>query len=64
MHLSVSDFSDDLEGKNIKRERYGDVLVRYYDRKGEWTDGYICDFEWDTEDANKLCMQMQREKDW
>eukprot|EP00090_Calanus_glacialis_P015006 TRINITY_DN23895_c0_g1_i1.p1 TRINITY_DN23895_c0_g1~~TRINITY_DN23895_c0_g1_i1.p1 ORF type:complete len:1207 (-),score=282.43 TRINITY_DN23895_c0_g1_i1:76-3612(-) len=41
--------------EGIKREKYGDILVKYIDRKGIKKDGYICDNEWTYTDAEIFC---------
>ena len=59
MRLDVSDQSNsnELEGNFIEDGHYGDIVVRYYDGKGTEAEGFICDYQWDTDDANKFCEQ-------
>jgi len=41
--------------EDIKWDQYGDILVKYIDRKGMKKEGYICDNEWSFADAEIFC---------
>lgn len=34
---------------------YGDILIKYFNPTGHQDQGYICDYQWGTDDANAFC---------
>ena len=39
-------------------EKYGDVMISYTDRHGYMKSAYVCDYEWDAEDASSICQYL------
>ena len=50
-----------VNDKNVREEgfeAYGDVMINYVERNGQEKSAYICDYEWDIEDAVSICQYL------
>ena len=57
MEVSTKDKATELSKFNITENHYGDIIVKYYTTEGHIETGYICDYQWGSDDADAFCLE-------